>query len=355
MNPSRVAYVVNVFPKLSEAFIAHELAELRRRGVELRVLSLRRPKEAIRHRFIDAANLDAVASYDPATFPATLREFRPHLVHAHFATEPAAAARALAAELRVPFTFTAHGYDIRRKPPADFAARAMAASAVVTVSQANARYMAETFGVPMKHVRIIACGVDTGYFRPAPTRRQAHSLPLVVCVARHAPVKNLGLLLDACAVLRRRGAKFRCVSVGDGPCRPELETRRADLGLDRLVEFAGAADQDRVLDWWRKASIAVLTSQSEGMPVCLMEAAACAIPAVATAVGGVPELIEHGVTGLLAPPNDADALAGGLQELLENPTRAEALGGAARRRAEERFSLARQVDSLLEFWRELLR
>src|SRR2546425_9045450 len=186
----RVAYVVNVFPKLSETFIAWELAELRRRGVEVCILSLRPPDEGRRHEFIAQTGLEERRVYNSWEFPAVLREFRPELLHAHFATEPTAAARELAAELRVPFTFTAHGYDIYRKPPADFADRAAAASAVVTVSEANAAYIATTFGVPAMHIHVIPCGVDTERFRPPEQRSE----PLqIVCVARLNPVKNLGL------------------------------------------------------------------------------------------------------------------------------------------------------------------
>lgn len=354
MTLRRIAYVVNVFPKLSETFIAHELAELRRRGMEVRVLSLRQPGEERCHDFIRRDGLDDVTRYEPEKFSAVLREFRPQLLHAHFATEPAAAARALAEAGGMPFTFTAHGYDIRRKPPADFAARAAAARAVITVSQANARHIVETFGVPAKHVRVIPCGVDTNRFSPGRSVSRLEQPPLIVCVARHAPVKNLGLLLEACSLLRRRGVNFRCVSVGDGPCRRELETRRGQLGLGEVVEFAGAADHGEVLGWWQRASLAALTSESEGMPVCLMEAAACGVPAVATAVGGVPELIEDGVTGLLPPLGDPAAFAAALERLLDDPALAAAMGAAARRRAVEKFSLGRQVDALLELWQEII-
>ena len=350
----RIAYVVNVFPKLSETFIAHELAELRRRGIELRIFSLRQPGETIRHEIIAAAGLDAVTHYDAGEFPARLAEFRPQLLHAHFATEPAAAARAFAATLRVPFTFTAHGYDIRRKPPPDFAERAGAAARVVTVSHANAQHIARSFAVPPEKIRVIPCGVDTNTFSPAETQCPADAPPLIVCVARHVKVKNLGLLLEACALLRDRGVRYRCVSVGDGLCRAELEQRRSELALDDLVEFAGALEHSQVLAWWRRARVAVLTSESEGMPVCLMEAAACGIPAVSTDVGGVPELIDSGRTGLLTPPANAPALADALQRLIENPAAAAAMGRAARARAVERFSLARQVDNLLAAWNEVL-
>ena len=347
----RVAYVVNVFPKLSETFIAWELAELRRRSVEVCILSLRPPDEELRHEIVTEAGLGERVIYDPKEFRTALLEFQPELLHAHFATKPAAAAQELAAELRVPFTFTAHGYDIYRRPPADFADRASAASAVITVSEANARYIVKTFGVPTAQIHVIPCGVDAERFSPHGERLEP---PHIVCVARLRPVKNLGLLLEACASLRARGVQFCCMVIGDGSCRDELEAMRARLGLARVVEFAGAAEQAEVLAWWQRATIAALTSTSEGMPVCLMEAAACGVPAVATAVGGVPELIEEGVTGFLTTPGDAGGLADALERLLRDPELAARMGVAARRRAEERFSIRRQVDCLLELWTEVV-
>ena len=367
MKLARLAYVVNVFPKLSETFIANELAELRRRGIEVRVLSLRQPTDTLRHEVIARTGLESVTCCDPGRFPDLLREFKPQLLHAHFATEPAAAARDWATRLGVPFTFTAHGYDIRRKAPPDFAARAAAASVVVTVSEANRQYIINKFEVPPGKLRVIPSGVDTEWFRPAAAdvrRRQRNpppqgcdsdEMPLIVCVARHVKVKNLGLFLQACALLRDRKARFRCVSVGDGVCRGELETLRTELGLERIVEFAGAQTQGQVLAWWQQADLAVLTSESEGMPVCLMEAAACAVPAVATAVGGVPELVVHGETGLLTPADDAHAFAQALQDLIEDPKRAVAMGRAARGRVVAKFSLVRQVDELMAVWLEVLR
>src|SRR2546428_4957029 len=347
----RVAYVVNVFPKLSETFIAWELAELRRRGVEVCILSLRPPDEGRRHEFIAQTGLEERTVYNSWEFPAVLREFRPELLHAHFATEPTAAARELAAELRVPFTFTAHGYDIYRRPPADFADRASAASAVITVSEANARYIVKTFGVPTAQIHVIPCGVDAERFSPHGERLEP---PHIVCVARLRPVKNLGLLLEACASLRARGVQFCCMVIGDGSCRDELEAMRARLGLARVVEFAGAAEQAEVLAWWQRATYAALTSTSEGMPASLMGAAGCGGPAVPPAGGGIPELVEDGVTGLLVPVGDTQALSAALEQLLRNPELAARMGMAARRRVEERFSLMGQVDRLLALWAELV-
>src|SRR5439155_957415 len=130
------------------------------------------------------------------------------------------------------------GYDIFRKPPADFAQRAGAASAIITVSEANARYIAKTFGVPAAHIHVIPCGVDGERFSPRGERLEP---PHVVCVARLKPVKNLGLLLEACAALQARGVEFRCVLVGEGPCRDDLEAMRARLGGGRRSVFRSRA------------------------------------------------------------------------------------------------------------------
>ena len=167
-------------------------------------------------------------------------------------------------------------------------------------------------------------------------------------------MKNHELLLRACAALKDRGHEFRCVLVGDGVERGEVEARRAGLHLDEVVEMTGAADQDGVLERWREAQIGVLTSSSEGMPVALMEAAACGVPVVATAVGGVGELVEHGLTGLLVPAGDDAALADALEQLLTEPDTARKMGKAARLRAEELFSVHREVDALLALWDRIL-
>jgi colanic acid/amylovoran biosynthesis glycosyltransferase len=347
MPPFRLAYVVNMFPKLSETFVLEEVAELTRRGVDVRILSLKTPGDLVQHPLVDAAQLGVRTWYDRTAFEAALAQNRPDLVHAHFATEPTRVAREVAQRVGVPFSFTAHGYDVYRKPPADLADRARAAAAVVTVSQANADHLVERFGVPRSHITVLPCGVDLGRFQPASTPADHRT---VVAVARLRPVKNLGLLLRVGAELRARHVEHRVVVVGDGPSRAELEAERDRLGLTTTVRFVGALDQDGVLGWWQRATVGVLTSTSEGMPVSLMEAAACGVPVVAPAVGGVPELVEHGRTGFVVPSQDLKAFADALELLLTDAGLRQRFSGAAATRARERFGVARQVDALLDLW-----
>jgi glycosyltransferase involved in cell wall biosynthesis len=303
------------------------------------------PRNEPRHNFIESTGLDRLTSYDVSEFGNIIREFQPNLIHAHFAKEATEKARELSLDFGVPYCFTAHGYDIHRKPPRDFYERAMGA---------RARYIHEVFRVPETHIHIVPCGVDTSYFSPAPRSDASEPIPLIVCVARHVEVKNLALLLQACALIQRRGIAFRCVMAGDGPIREQLLKQRASLGLDDFVELPGAVEQAEVLKCWQRASVGVLTSDNEGMPVCLMEAAACGVPVVSTAVGGIPELVQDGVTGLLCSRGDAKEIADALELLLGDSELRHRMGAAARVRAEEHFSVVRQVDELQRIWARAL-
>ncbi len=351
----RIAYIVKYFPLLTQTFVVGELCELRRHGIEVLILSLQTPSETLRHHIIERCGLDKFTVYNAETFLSRLREYQPQLLHAHFSTDPAAAARTLAAELRIPFTFTAHGYDIYERPPTDFAERAGAAAAIVTVSEANQRHIVSNLAVPPEHISVIPNGVDTDFFcptlRPEPASEQA---PVIVSVARHMPVKNLELLVEACAILRDRAIEFKCILIGDGPGRGRLEEEVRRFRLEHHIELKGEMVRDEVLQWWRRATVGVLCSHSEGMPISLIEAAACAVPAVATSVGGIPELVENGVTGLLVPPRDTAALADALSRIVTQPALRQELGQAARRRAVEKFSLSRQVDRLMALWQSIL-
>ena len=349
MSVRDVAYVVNTFPKLSETFIVNEIAALMRRGVAVRVLSLKAATEPLQHPVVQTLPLAEMLFTDEAAFRASLERRRPDVLHAHFATEPTRVARAIADGLGVPFAFTAHGYDVYRKPPADLADRVRAAAAVVTVSQANVDHLVATAGADPARLTVVPCGVDLDEFQPAPALVEPAT---IVCVARLRPVKNLGILIDACHRLAMDGVTARAVVIGEGPSLASLEAQCARLGLDdRHIAFLGAADQSTVRRWWQRATVGVLTSLSEGMPVSLMEAAACGVPVVAPAVGGIPELVAHEVTGIVTPPNDAAAIADGLRRVLTSPSRRAAMSTAARARAEARFSLTHQVDTLRGVWR----
>ena len=179
--------------------------------------------------------------------------------------------------------------------------------------------------------------------------------PHIVCIARLEPVKQLHVLLAALAFLRTEGIPFRCTIVGDGACRESLLTLSHDLRLSDHVAFVGALASDGVRQHLRSAHLAVLSSQSEGYPVSLLEAASTGIPAVAPAVGGIPEIIVHGETGFIAETADPHALGTAMKRLCMDHRLAGAMGAAARQRALRYFSADRQMSLLLEVWEEARR
>ena len=135
--------------------------------------------------------------------------------------------------------------------------------------------------------------------------------------------------------------------------RAEVVASR-QLLLEEVVRLQGMASQQEVRAWWREAAVGLLTSLAEGMPVSLMEALSSGVPVVATAVGGIPEMIAAGVNGFVVPVNDPGAVADSIADILSSPEMATQMSHAARETALERFSLGHQVDSLLELWNQVL-
>jgi len=267
------------------------------------------------------------------------------LLHAHFAAKACEDAMLASWISGIPFTFTAHGYDVHLQPPSDYGTRGESAAAVVTVSGDNARVLAGRCGVPRDRIHVIPLGVDTDRFKPGGVQEDG----LVVAVMRLHEDKGPDLLLDAAGRLLARGARFCLEILGEGPARADLE-KRLEGPLASRVTLAGWAGEGRILDTLRRASLFVLPSRWESQGVALMEAMACGKAIVATRVGGVPEVTADGKAALLVPPEDPGALAQAIESLLADPARRESLGRAARERVIEAYRLDRSVASLRELW-----
>jgi glycosyltransferase involved in cell wall biosynthesis len=174
---------------------------------------------------------------------------------------------------------------------------------------------------------------------------------LLTFVGRLAQIKRVDVLLRAVAVAHRTGAGVRLAIVGDGQLRTNLERLTAELGLTGHVHFVGyRADVASVA---AASDIGVLSSDNEGTPVSLIEAAAAGRPSVATAVGGVPAVVTA-ETGLLVSAGDADGLGRAMAELALDPARRGRMGEAARHHVAERFSVDRLVHDIDRLYGELL-
>ena len=159
-------------------------------------------------------------------------------------------------------------------------------------------------------------------------------------------------LLEAAALVRQAIPSATLVVVGDGPLRPALEARAQELGLNGSVRFLGAVPQAaRLIPHF---DVFVLSSVWEGMSNSLLEAMAAGRPVVATRVGGNPEVVVDGETGLLVPPRDARALADATVRLLRDRELARRFGDAGRRRVESQFTLERMVHRMEDLYDDLL-
>jgi glycosyltransferase involved in cell wall biosynthesis len=203
---------------------------------------------------------------------------------------------------------------------------------------------------------LIPNGIPTDEYAPDPNRRrrwrERHGLEpeaiVLTHVGRFAPPKNHALLIEAFAQLRTHTPLYLLL-VGGGELEDAVRQQVAGLGLQERVRFLGVrADVPAILN---ASDLFVLSSRWEGNPLSVMEAMAAGLPVVSTAVGGVPELVREGETGLLVPSGDAAALARALQALVDDPARREAMGKAARQHAITHFDIrhtVRQYEALYE-------
>jgi glycosyltransferase involved in cell wall biosynthesis len=177
--------------------------------------------------------------------------------------------------------------------------------------------------------------------------------PLVLSVGRLIEKKGYPDLIDACARLDARGLTFRCEVAGDGPLEESLRTQIAQLGLQDRVRLLGPTSQDdiiRKLAETRVFALACATERDGGrdnLPTVIMEAMAAGVPCVSTRLAGVPEMVDHGVTGLLVEEHDSDALADAIATLLRDPVSAGRMGQAGRERARHLFAQESTAAQLL--------
>jgi glycogen(starch) synthase len=179
--------------------------------------------------------------------------------------------------------------------------------------------------------------------------------PRLLCLGRLAPEKGFDLALSAFASIVDRFPQARLVIAGDGPSRTDLEQQTIQLGLTKVIEFVGWVAPNKVPALINTATMVVLPSRWEALPLVALEAAFMARPVVATQVGGLPEVVVHQETGLLVNKEDSVGLAEALLFLLEHPEVARQMGQAARRRVQEFFSFEQCVNGYDALYQKLIR
>lgn len=393
--PRRVLYVVSLFPCLSETFIVREIRALIEEGVDVRILSLKRPRDELLQT--DAAELmDRVRP--PQALPAAilgslralvihpvavlgaariivagtwrnplamfkslaafarglehlswLRAFNPEFIHAHWATYPSTVAWALGRLIHCPFGFTSHAHDIFAN--SQLLLRKLEDSALaVTISRHNVDWF-DRHVSPLAHekLEVVHCGVD---LKQVPWRPAGRTKGLILAVGRLHPIKGFDTLIEALALARSNGLRFTCKIVGDGPLHSELQQLVRSRGLQGHVELLGARPQESVRALLEQAAVFALPSQvardggRDGIPVALMEAMASGCAVLSCRTSGIPELISDGEHGLLVPERDPVSLASALQRLLGDAALRQRLAAAARLRIERDFDAGKEANKL---------
>jgi len=389
----RVAFVLKGYPRLSETFIAQEIAALERRGLEILIVSLRRPAETRVHpvhreiraqllylpEYLLLEPLRVLRAWlrvrrsekylaartvwlkdlrrDPT--PNRMRRFGQALVlaaelpgdvdrlHAHFLHTPASVTRYAALLKGLSWTGSAHAKDVWTIPEWEKREKLAACEWLVTCNRANHEHLATL--APAGRVELVYHGVDLARFPPAPPRPVRDEVT-ILSVARLVEKKGTDVLLEALARLPG-SLRWRFVHVGGGPLAAKMKSRARSLGIDAKVEWRGALTHDRLLAEYRAADLFVLASRiardgdRDGLPNVLAEAASQGLACVSTRVSAIPELIREN-TGVLVPPEDPAALADALAALIQDPQRRRALGAAAAERLRAQFSLESNIERL---------
>jgi glycosyltransferase involved in cell wall biosynthesis len=400
--PRRIAYLTGEYPAVSHTFILREVEAVRSAGLEVVTCSVRRPGPqhlrgaaeareadgtfyildaarrpqaliaAVGHALARPARLAGAIALAWRTRPPGARALVWQIfyiaeamilsreltrrgvdhIHNHFAQASCSVAMLTSALSGLPFSFTLHG-------PADFfeprtwhlgekIARARLVACISHFCRSQGMIFADPAHWPK--MRIVHCGVDPARYGH-PDARTGKTL---MFVGRLAAVKGVLVLLDALVKARTAHPDLRLVLVGDGPERPRIVARVAELGLQACVEFAGYRTQDEVANLLAGADAFVLPSFAEGVPVVLMEAMASGLPVIATRVAGVPELVTDGETGLLVPPGDTASLARAIVDLLDTPPhRRAAMGEAGRAKVVQDFDQSREGAWLADLFRNV--
>jgi colanic acid/amylovoran biosynthesis glycosyltransferase len=395
----KVGYVMSRFPRLSETFVLAEILAVEERGVEVQLYPLLSRRENVVHP--EAFPLAARARYEPfLSFPILRSQLfflrhrrRAYLgaladllrgtwgslnffvgalgifpkvahaarrmeadgvahVHCHFSNHPAAAGFVVHRLTGLPYSFTAHGFDLHvdRRMLCEKVAEA---AFVVPISEYNRELIAEECGAEVREkLAVIHCGVDTDLFRPPESAPPDRPFSLL-CVGTLHEVKGQGYLVEACRLLVEAGVELSCTLLGDGPDREALTRQIAAAGLTGRVEITGPRTRDQVAELLHAAHVLVTPSvptregKREGIPVVLMEAMASGVPVVASGISGIPELVADGESGLLVPPRDPRALTDALRRLHDDRALRERLALAGREKVVGEFDVRKNAAELV--------
>jgi glycosyltransferase involved in cell wall biosynthesis len=365
----RLVYVTDRFPAALEPFTTAEVVGLAKRGLDVDVRTLRaqyrEPDDPLPRDLPIRSSLRGLRrTVRPARHPRrlwhaalggaglarSLEPARDH-VHAQFPLEAASVAMHAARASGASFSFSGHSFH-----DADVMAEKLAeASFVVVGSEFERELIAGTYGEELrKKVQVRRLGV------PERRARDSFEPGHVISVGALRGRKGHDVLIRAIAALADRGIDARLELIGDGPDQPGLKGLATALRVGDRVSFAGALPYEETLVRVAGAEVFALccretrTGDHDSLPVALMDAMSLGVPCVSSAAFGIPELIEDGISGLLAPTDDVEAVADRLAAILGDPGARDVVAAAGRHAVRERYDQEGNLDALARLFRDLL-
>ena len=315
------------------------------------------------------ARLGVMARYLEAQYRAILGEARASqvdVIHAHWAIPTGPAAVLAAKKLGVPSIITMHGGDVYVNPEQgyDFPTRwyvrpplrwTLRHAGALTAITEDCRQHALRAGAPADRIRLVFNGTDLRRFSPDENGDGGRRFgPNMIFACRQLfPRKGIRFLIEAAAQLKPRFPDLKVVLAGDGFERPELARLAESLGLGPDVTFLGWVPNTDLPPYYRAAALSVIPSLEEGFGIPAAEAMGCEVAVVASDAGGLPEVVEDGVTGLVVPRGDSTALAQAIGSLLADPERRRTMGQAGRARALRLFDWDRSAEQFEQIYREV--
>ncbi|MGI9041229.1 MAG: glycosyltransferase [Gemmatimonadales bacterium] len=314
------------------------------------------------------ARIAVMSYYLEAQYRATVavaRQRNSSVVHAHWAIPTGPAAVMAARRLKLPSVITMHGGDVYVNPEQgyDFPTRWYVrpplrwtrhhADALTAITD-DCRQHALRAGAPEASVRLVFNGTDLRRFSPDENGADPRFGPRMIFACRQLfPRKGIRFLIEAFARLKPRFPDAKLVLAGDGFERPELVELAQNLGVAADVTFLGWVANSALPPYYRAAAVSVIPSLEEGFGIPAAEAMGCEVPVVASDAGGLPEVVEHGVTGLVVPRGDVTALANAIGTLLDDPDLRRRMGQAGRQRALRLFDWDRTAERFEQVYRDV--
>jgi len=411
MKPPVLGMVLKGYPRISETFIANEILLLEERGIPIRIFSMRHPREPFCHDnvrrirarvdylptelFIDFPRLVLAGALAGTGMPARFREAlrmaagrfartrspgtikhllqaaflvtrflrrAPEVVHlhAHFAHSPTSVAMFAGLLGGVNFSFTAHAKDIYTSDTRQLREKIGRAAMVVTCTEYNRQYLARLAdGSPTPVFRVYH-GIDLSLFNGGEAKQQPRPPFRILTVARLTAKKGIPTVLHALALLRGRNFPFHYTLIGDGEDREAIIRLIFDLGLQGQCRWQGTLPHARVIEEFQRADLFALGCEigpdgdRDGIPNVLVESLAMGVPAVATTVSALPEIIGGETGGLLSAPGDAGAMAENMVGLLNDEALRRRVVSRGRELVRSSFDNRRLIGELADMYRRIL-